>query len=131
MAASVVKPTREFAFIAFENVSGKVMAHGACAIDALSHADRLGPNIEIEILAAGQAGDWIWNQNFLLAEARSALSERDCEQGWPHAPQTRYRAAMSAKVTRINIVPLDKVSTSNGSSLQRISDFKRPKTRAS
>jgi hypothetical protein len=75
MAASVVKPTRDFAFIAFENASGKVMAHGSRAIDALSRADRLGPNIEIEILAAGQAGVWIWNQNVLLAEARSAVNE--------------------------------------------------------
>jgi hypothetical protein len=75
MAASVAKPTREFAFIAFENASGKVMAHGPRAIDALSRADRLGANIEIEILAAGQAGVWIWQQNVPLAEARSALNQ--------------------------------------------------------
>jgi hypothetical protein len=75
MALSVVNPTRDFAFIAFENASGKVLAHGPCAIDALSRADRIRPNIEIEILGAGQAGVWIWNQNFLLAEARSALTE--------------------------------------------------------
>jgi hypothetical protein len=75
MAASVVNLTRDFAFIAFENVSGKVLAHGPSAIDALSRADRIGPNIEIEILGAGQAGAWIWKQNLPLAEARSALTK--------------------------------------------------------
>jgi hypothetical protein len=80
--ASVVKPTRDFAFIAFENASEKGMAHGPCAIDALSRADRIGPNTEIEILASGQSGVWIWNQNVLLAEERSALNEMSVNSDW-------------------------------------------------
>lgn len=65
--------TLEFAFIAFDRSSGRAMAYGRSAIDALDGADRIGPNIKIEILAAGWAGRWIWTDKIPLAGARLAL----------------------------------------------------------
>jgi hypothetical protein len=62
-----------FAYIAFNHSSGAAMAHGPRAIDALDRADRIGPNVTIEILGAGQAGSWIWNNKIPLADARVAI----------------------------------------------------------
>jgi hypothetical protein len=72
----------EFAFIAFDRSSGRAMAHGRRAIYALDGADRIGPNIEIEILATGRAGLWIWTDKIPLEEARSALDAMSAVIDW-------------------------------------------------
>lgn len=82
MTASVITPSLDFAFIAFDHSSGKAMAHGQRAIDALDRADRIGPNIEIEILAVGQAGVWLWNNKTPLVEARSELNKMSMITDW-------------------------------------------------
>jgi len=63
----------DFAFIAFSTLSGKAIAHGRLAIDAIH---RTPPTEKIQILAAGDAGEWIWSNNLSLTEARSTLKER-------------------------------------------------------
>jgi hypothetical protein len=68
-------PAREFAYIAFDLSSGRAIAHGRRANDALDSADRVRPDIGILILATGPAGHWIWNDEIPLEEARVALDK--------------------------------------------------------
>ncbi len=71
---SIRKGIRQFAFVAFDKSTGKRLAHGRNAIDALSAADRIAPNMEIDILALGRAGPWIWNEDIRFCEARLLVS---------------------------------------------------------
>ncbi len=62
-----------FAYIAFDDTSKTILAHGARAIDALCNADRIAPNAAIYILDAGPRGLEIWTQSMDLMAARKAL----------------------------------------------------------
>jgi hypothetical protein len=73
--ASTTDNTDDFAFIAFNNLSGEAMAHGRLAAEALNRAGIREPKIGIEILATGDAGEWIWSKKLSLANARSTLKE--------------------------------------------------------
>ena len=75
MIASATDSTHPFNFIVFDRISGEPLVHGRGALDALDHADQIGPDRKIEILAVVEAGAWIWDHNIYLSEARSLMNK--------------------------------------------------------
>ena len=73
---SVVAPSmveNPFKFIAFDQDTGEMLAHGSRAIDALALADRAAPSAVLIVLCAGELGAWFWTAKISLALARTTL----------------------------------------------------------
>ena len=62
-----------FCFLAFNQGTGELLAHGHRAVFALARADLRAPHKAIEILNAGVAGPSLWQKQTPLAMARLVL----------------------------------------------------------
>jgi hypothetical protein len=69
----VEEPIARFAYIAFDEVSKAILAHGQTALDALCVADSAAPDSPIHILDAGNLGAIIWNERMDLVTAKRNL----------------------------------------------------------
>jgi hypothetical protein len=67
------KQATPFAYIAFDDTSKKILAHGARAVDALCGSDLIAPAAAIYILDAGPQGWKIWAKRMDLMTAKKAL----------------------------------------------------------
>ncbi len=63
------KRSNPFFYIAFDDTSKAILAHGATAVDALCDADRIAPEAAIYILDAGTQGWKIWSNRMDLIAA--------------------------------------------------------------
>jgi hypothetical protein len=84
----VEEPFAHFAYIAFDDASKAILAHGQTALDALCVADRAAPDSPIHILDAGRLGPMIWNERMDLVTAKNNLlvrlpSTESSSQNWP------------------------------------------------
>lgn len=62
-----------FEYIAFDQETGEMLAHGSRAIEALDLADRAAPSATLIVLYAGEQGAWLWTAKVSLKLARMAL----------------------------------------------------------
>jgi hypothetical protein len=63
----------EFAYLAFNSVSGTLLAHGKTAAHAALQADSVAPEATIKIMPAGGAGIEIWKARMTQWEAGAIL----------------------------------------------------------
>jgi hypothetical protein len=63
-----VGPTdNSFAYLAFDESSGSLLAHGSHAVLALADADRMSPSATIFVVRTGKLGEAIWKCGLSLA----------------------------------------------------------------
>jgi len=65
--------TDSFAYLAFDNDSWDLLAHGRTASLALQAAEEIAPNALIQVLLAGPFGRTIWDRGVQLYLAERAL----------------------------------------------------------
>jgi hypothetical protein len=58
-----------FAYLAYDEGSGLLLAHGSTAVEALDQADRLDPNAAIFIVHSKNQGESIWKSKLTLSVA--------------------------------------------------------------
>ena len=63
-----------FRYLAFDNASQAILAHGGTAVDALYAADQIAPEAPIYVVDAGRYGWKIWDWQIDLVSAHEALS---------------------------------------------------------
>jgi hypothetical protein len=66
-----------FRYLAFDNASQAILAHGGTAADALYAADQIAPDAPIYVVDAGRFGWKIWNLQIDLDSAQEALRHGD------------------------------------------------------
>ena len=67
------KSAKLFEYLAFDDTSQAILAHGRTAVDALRAAARIALDAPIYILEAGNLGWMIWSQRLNLGAANSVL----------------------------------------------------------
>jgi hypothetical protein len=63
-----------FRYLAFDDASQAILAHGGTAADALYAADEIAPNAPIYVVDAGRFGWTLWDLQMNLVSAEEALS---------------------------------------------------------
>ena len=66
-----------FRYLAFNDASQEILAHGGTAADALYAADQIAPDAPIHVLDAGCLGWKIWDLQLNLFSAKEALWRGD------------------------------------------------------
>jgi hypothetical protein len=66
-------PQAHYAFVAFDDSTGEILAYGQTATSALDIADKLAPQSPIRIVPAGDIGQTIWAARMNLSSASAAL----------------------------------------------------------
>jgi hypothetical protein len=66
-----------FQYLAFDNTSQAILAHGGTAADALYAADQIAPDAPIYVLDAGRLGWKLWDLRMNLYSAKEALRRGD------------------------------------------------------
>jgi hypothetical protein len=66
-----------FRYLAFDNASQAILAHGGTAADALYAADQIAPDAPIYVVDAGRFGWKIWDWQIDLVSAQEALRHGD------------------------------------------------------
>ena len=61
--------TTDFAYLAFNFISGTPLAHGKTAAHAALQADEVAPEAPIKIIVAGAAGLEVWKAQINLRDA--------------------------------------------------------------
>ncbi len=62
-----------YRFIAFDEATGELLAHGKTAVSALDQADRHSPDAAIRVVSAGALGFTVWIARMRLTDACEAL----------------------------------------------------------
>jgi hypothetical protein len=71
--------TTNFAYLAFNHLSGTLLAHGKTAAYAALQADQVAPEAPLKIILAGAAGLEIWRAGMTHGEA-AVILETENEQ---------------------------------------------------
>ena len=66
-----------FRYLAFDDASLAILAHGGTAADALYAADQIAPDAPIYVVDAGRFGWKIWDLQMNLVSAEEALRHGD------------------------------------------------------
>jgi hypothetical protein len=69
-----------FQYLAFDNTSQAILAHGGTAADALYAADQIAPDAPIYVLDAGRLGWKLWDLRMNLYSAKEALRRGEGEE---------------------------------------------------
>jgi len=65
----------EFAYVAFDDISGAILAHAQTPIHALYFADRAAPDAAIRVVHVDKVGARIWAENMNITETYEAMEK--------------------------------------------------------